>query len=192
MAQVPAFLKEHNIPAGNVEMLGLVKLLNTSLKDKFGKDNLIVSSDNYQLYLNHHSIDSAKLNLQDVKNWVIDYLSAEPGIARVFALDKLFTTTLNLTQKNMLANGYYPRRSGDIQVILQPQYIDGFVSTGTTHGLWNPYDTHIPLIWYGWGIKHGKTNREVYMTDIAPTIAAILHIQMPSGSIGHVIEDVMK
>ncbi|MES1198183.1 MAG: alkaline phosphatase PafA [Chitinophagaceae bacterium] len=192
VAQTPGFLKEHKIPAGNVSLLDITKQINKSLKDQFGKDNLIVSSDNYQFYLNHYLIDSAHLNSEEIKEWVVGYLSAEPGIARVFALDKLMMTTLNSKQKNMLANGYYPRRSGDIQVILQPQYIDGFISSGTTHGLWNPYDTHIPLLWYGWGIKAGKTNREVYMTDIAPTIAAILHIQMPSGSIGSVIEEVMK
>jgi len=93
----------------------------------------------------------------------------------------------------MLTNGYYPRRSGDVQIILQPHIIgDGFTNSGTTHGLWNPYDTHIPLLWYGWGVKHGKTNREVYMTDIAPTISAMLHIQMPSGCVGKPIEELMK
>ena len=92
----------------------------------------------------------------------------------------------------MLNNGYYPRRNGDIQIILLPNFIDAYGNTGTTHGLWNPYDAHIPLLWYGWGIKQGKTNRETYMTDIAPTLAALLHIQMPSGSIGHVIPEVMK
>ena len=82
----------------------------------------------------------------------------------------------------MIANGYYPRRSGDIQIILQTGMIDFFITSGTTHGLWNPYDAHIPLLWYGWGVKQGKTNRETYMTDIAPTLAALLHIQMPSGT----------
>jgi hypothetical protein len=77
-------------------------------------------------------------------------------------------------------------------VILKPGFIDAFSNTGSTHGLWNPYDAHIPLLWYGWGIKHGKSNREVYMTDIAPTIAAMLHIQMPGGSVGQVIEEVLK
>jgi len=46
------------------------------------------------------------------------------------------------------------------------------------------------LVWMGWGIKHGKSNREVYMTDIAPTLAALLHIQMPSGCIGKVITEI--
>jgi arylsulfatase A-like enzyme len=91
-----------------------------------------------------------------------------------------------------LNNGYYPPRNGDIQIILKPGYIDALSGVGTTHGLWNPYDTHIPLLWYGWGIKQGKSNREVYMTDIAPTLAALLHIQMPNGCVGKPIEEVMK
>ena len=64
--------------------------------------------------------------------------------------------------------------------------------TGMSHGVWNPYDSHIPLLFYGWGIKQGSLNRETYMTDIAATIAALLHIQMPSGSVGKVISEVIK
>ncbi|MGL6067806.1 MAG: alkaline phosphatase family protein, partial [Sediminibacterium sp.] len=61
-----------------------------------------------------------------------------------------------------------------------------------THGLWYKYDAHIPLLFYGWGIKKGNTDRETYMKDIAPTIAALLHIQQPSGAIGHPIPEVLK
>jgi hypothetical protein len=92
----------------------------------------------------------------------------------------------------MLNNGYYPPRNGDIQFILQPNHMEAYSTTGTTHGLWNPYDSHIPLLWYGWGIKQGKTNRETYMTDIAPTLAALLRIQAPNGNVGHVITEVIK
>src|SRR5205085_2973017 len=99
--------------------------------------------------------------------------------------------TLNATQKQMFSNGYFPNRSGDIQFVLKPGYVEGD-GYGTSHGLWNPYDAHIPLLWYGWGITHGKTNREVYMTDIAPTVSALLHIQMPSGCVGKVIGEVLK
>jgi hypothetical protein len=71
-------------------------------------------------------------------------------------------------------------------------YIDASGNTGTTHGLWNPYDTHIPLLWYGWGIRKGKTLRETSMSDIAPTLAALLRVQMPSGNIGTAISEVIK
>ena len=72
----------------------------------------------------------------------------------------------------------------------KPGYFDGG-SKGTTHGLWNPYDAHIPLLFFGWNVKPGKTNRETYMTDIAATVAAMLQIQMPNGCVGKVIEEVM-
>ena len=92
----------------------------------------------------------------------------------------------------MFVNGYYPPRAGDIQIILKSNYIENFLTAGTTHGLWNPYDAHIPLLWYGWGIKAGKTNRETYMTDIAPTLAAMLHIQMPNSCVGKVITEIFN
>jgi hypothetical protein len=127
-----------------------------------------------------------------VYNTIIDFLMQQPGIARAFALDSLSNVTLNASVRNIVANGYYPARSGDIGVIFEPQWIEGFENGGTTHGVWNPYDSHIPLLWYGWNVQPGKTNRKIFMTDIAPTLAAMLHIQMPSGSVGDVIEEVVK
>ena len=63
---------------------------------------------------------------------------------------------------------------------------------GASHSDWNPYDAHIPLVWMGKGIRPGKTNRTVGMNDIAPTLAAILRIQMPSGTNGEVIYEVTQ
>ena len=192
VAHVPGFLKEHNIPAASSDIASVTSILNTALKEKYGSPKLIVSGDNYQLYLNNAAIDSLHLNREEVKSWIIDYLAVEPTVARVFALDKIAVTTLNAKEKEMITNGWYPKRGGDIQVVLQPQTLEGFVTAGTTHGLWNPYDAHIPFLLYGWGVKQGKTNRETYMTDIAPTLAALLHIQMPSGSVGKVVEEAIR
>jgi predicted AlkP superfamily pyrophosphatase or phosphodiesterase len=191
-AHVPDFLKEHHIPAGNVDTERLYTDLNKALKEKFGADDLVTEISNCQVYLNHKQIAASKLNKKDILEWVMDYCSAYPGIDRVFEPAALASTTLNATIKEMLANGYNASRSGDIQMIFKPQFIEGFEGSGTTHGLWNPYDAHIPLLWYGWNIKPGKLNRQTAMADIAPTIAAMLHIQMPSGCIGHVIEEVTK
>ena len=92
----------------------------------------------------------------------------------------------------MVMNGYYARRSGPIQLILNAGWFEANKKTGTTHGTWNPYDTHIPLLFMGWGIHPGHTNQQVYMTDIAPTLAALLHIQMPNGCVGKPILDVLR
>ncbi len=190
--QVPEFLQENKLPGGRVFLSTLTSGLNKSLKEKYNIENIIVSDDNYQIHLNHYALDSAKANKKDITEWIVTQLSSQPGIYRVFALSDLNSVPLPARLRDMINNGYNPRRSGDIEVILQPGYIDAYSPTGTTHGLWNPYDSHIPLLWYGWGIKPGKTNRETYMTDIAATIAAMLHIQMPSACVGHAIEEVLK
>lgn len=192
VAHIPEFMKENKLPAGRVMMSNVIKLLNKTLLENFKISNLIVSDYNYQLHLNHPAIDSAKLDKKELIDWIIEYMSVEPGIDRVFALEDLNKVPLNSTIRKLLNNGYYPKRSGDIQLILKPNYIESWGTTGTTHGLWNPYDTHIPLLWYGWGIKQGKTNRETYMTDIAATVAALLKIQMPNGCVGQVISEVIK
>lgn len=192
VAQIPEFMQENKLPGGRVFMNTLMSNLNKAAAAQYKVNNIIVADDNYQLHLNHPSLDSAKVDEEEVIEWLVKKLTVEPGIDRAFAIEDLNEVPLNPTIRKMLNNGYYPRRNGDIQIILKPNYIDAWSNTGTTHGLWNPYDSHIPLLWYGWGIKQGRTNRETYMTDIAPTIAAMLHIQAPSGTIGNVITEVIK
>jgi hypothetical protein len=58
-----------------------------------------------------------------------------------------------------VANSYYPPGSGYIQLILQPQWIEGFENRGTTRGAWNPYGAHIPLPWFCWNIRTGKNKQ---------------------------------
>jgi hypothetical protein len=77
-------------------------------------------------------------------------------------------------------------------VVFQPGWLDSWARTGTTHGAWNPYDTHIPLVFMGWDIHPGATAKMVHMTDIAPTLATLLHIQAPNGNIGTPIPDLLS
>lgn len=91
----------------------------------------------------------------------------------------------------MVANGYHVKRSGDIQLIMRSgwneEYDVRYPGKGTNHGSWAPYDTHIPLIFYGTGVKPGIDYSRHYITDIAPTVAALLGIQMPNGCVGEAI-----
>ncbi|MBK7679328.1 MAG: alkaline phosphatase PafA [Chitinophagaceae bacterium] len=192
VANIPEFMKENKLPGGRIFMNDVTKEMNTSLNEKYKISNIIMYDDNYQLALNHPALDSAQLDTKKIVSWIVDNLGKNPAIARVFPLDELNKVPLPATVRTYMNNGYYKKRSGDIQFILKPNFIDAWSNTGTTHGLWNPYDTHIPLLWYGWGIKQGKTNRETYMSDIAPTIAALLRIQAPNGNIGQVITEVIK
>lgn len=191
VTQVPGFLTENKIPAGLFDNAKVTTELNTILGNEFGNPNLLIGLINHEVQFNHKLIDSLKLDKTKIFKRAINYLEALHSVTRAFSLEDLSATTLPEKIKEMAANGYNPERSGDIQYILLPQYFEGG-STGTSHGMWNPYDAHIPLVWYGWMVKPGKSNKEVYMTDIAPTLAALLRIQMPSGCVGKPIEAVTR
>lgn len=190
-AHVPGFSKANRLPGGSFNEDSVTVGINSMLNKEFGLNNLINGIFEYNVVLNHHLIDSASLDEEKITKAIIKYLNQQEFTSQVFSTSDFDEAPINFMQKQMMQNGFFPSRSGDIQIVLKPGYVDGN-GTGTSHGVWNPYDSHIPLLWYGWGIKHGKTNHEYYMTDIAATLAAILHIQMPSGCIGHVIEEVIK
>ena len=193
VAHVPAFMKENKLPAGYFNEGAVLEQLNQTLRDKFDHNNLALTISNYQVVLNDKLINSEKkLRREEIVSTAISFLVKQEAVISAFDLQQLGQLALPAKIKEMMVNGYSPLRGGDIQLILKSNYIESYYVKGSTHGMWNPYDAHIPLLWYGWGIRTGKTNRETYMTDIAPTLAALLHIQMPSGSIGTVINEVMK
>lgn len=191
VSHIPGFLVENKLPGGTVDDNAMIDDLNKLLAEKYKQKNLVLSAYNYQISLNHSIIDSFDLDKEAIIKDVIRYASKIKGIDRVFAIDELMEQPMNAAVKNRIANGWHPKRSGDVQIIYTPGWIDGG-KTGTTHGLWNPYDSHIPLVWYGWNIKPGRSTEEVYMTDIAATLAAMLHIQMPNGCVGKPIQAVLK
>ena len=191
VAHIPGFLEANKIPSGFLDGYAMMYYLNANAKAKYGLSNVVVDADNYQLTLNHTLLDSAKISKETMIDFLLPLVKKINGVANAFDISKINAETLPEVQKKMLSNGYYAKHCGDIQLIYQPGWIDGG-PTGTTHGLWNPYDAHIPLVWFGWDITHGQTNDEVYMTDIAPTIAAMLHIQMPNGCIGKPIVAITK
>jgi predicted AlkP superfamily pyrophosphatase or phosphodiesterase len=186
VAHVPAFLAQHKIPGGGVDDGDIASRLTKNVSAKFGISKVISSVINYQVYLS----DSAATN-ESIREFIVEELKKEPAVSTAFDLKVLPETLLPAVQKDRITNGYLPSRSGDIQFIFKPGYFDGG-SKGTTHGLWNPYDSHIPLLFFGWDVKPGKLNRETYMTDIAATLAAMLQIQMPNGCVGHVITEVLR
>lgn len=193
VAHVPGFLDKHHIPNGNVVGTDVLKALNEKLKSIYGYERLCLYGSNYQFYLDHELILEKGLDKQKIIVSAIEFLEQQKGIDRALDYAQLQEAMLPKALKEQLVNGYYPKRCGDILVLLKPGYIDDeYGGHGTTHGVWSPYDAHIPLLFYGKGIRNGSTNEKVYMTDIAPTLAALLHIQMPSGCIGQVIKGVIK
>jgi predicted AlkP superfamily pyrophosphatase or phosphodiesterase len=182
-------LKDLKIPAGNKSEKEAFKELTTYLKQKTGKDSLLRALADYQVYLNEPKIQSA-LQREEIKKLIVDWFYKQDGVAYAIDMEHMQNENIPEPVKTMIVNGYNKQRSGCIQIILQPGWYSDSHTTGTTHGTWNPYDTHIPLLWYGWGIPKGETHRKINMTDIAATLSALLHIQMPNGCVGNVITEI--
>ncbi|MBC7913074.1 MAG: alkaline phosphatase family protein, partial [Pyrinomonadaceae bacterium] len=196
-AHNPNFLKDHKIPAGlwsGSNTTGGLTELNDLLSKKYGTDKLIRSLFNYQVHLDYTVINSKALDINQIKKDIITYYKNMENVSYVVDLKNIGNEAIPEVLKARIINGYNEKRSGEIQIILNPAYYQGSGSeaTGTTHGTWNPYDTHIPLIFMGWGIKQGKTTRLTSMADVASTLSTLLHIQEPNGNIGQPITEVLK
>ena len=191
VANTPGFLAEHKIPGGTFSDLALAAELNKKIEENFAIKKAVVSLQNCQVYLDIDAMEKQGKDAEALKKLIIKTLKEKDFITNAFETKKISTETLPEPVKKMVSNSYNDKRSGDIQFVPKAGYFDGG-PRGTTHGLWNPYDAHIPLVWFGWGVKQGKTNRETYMTDIAATVAAMLQIQMPSGCVGQVIPELIK
>ena len=190
-AHISEFLQKHNIPAGRWDDGDIKKELTALLKNQFSHPGLINAVEEYDIYLNHATIDSLKLNEAAIKETITQYLLKNDLVLNVIDNTNANVAAVPSKIREMVVNGYNPQRSGDLQILMKSGVMDA-AKTGMSHGVWNPYDSHIPLLFYGWGIKQGNLSREVHMTDISATIAALLHIQMPNGCIGSVIPEVLK
>lgn len=184
------YLNDHKMPAGNFSISSMKKELNAWLEMQTGVRDLLRSLMNYQVFFNEENLKKSGLNRAAVRNEIVAWLQQRPEVQFVADLEAGALNTIPEPIRQMIVNGYVPGRSGVIQFIPAPGYYSGYAPTGTTHGTWNPYDTHIPLLWYGWGIPKGSTNRRIDITDISATLAALLHIQMPNGCVGKVITEI--
>lgn len=179
-----AFLQDRRIPAGSWNASATAKKLNQVLAKEYPEVGDIVKTVmNYQVFFNRDVIKSKQLDFDNIKQTVVNVLKEDPSVLYACDMAKASTESIPEEVKSRIINGYNRERSGDVVIILKPNFYAHSMK-GTDHGAWNSYDTHIPLVFMGWGIKHGATTKQTFMTDIAPTIAAMLHVQAPNGCVG--------
>jgi predicted AlkP superfamily pyrophosphatase or phosphodiesterase len=191
-AHNPNFLKNNNMPAGGLEMSTTLKKVNEELSQQLGINGKVITYENEcKLYLDHALIAASGKSLDEVKSAIIKRLEQEPNILYVVDFDKALTTSVPQPLRDRIINGYNKKRSGDLIYVAKPDWENVSNSAdykGTTHGMWNPYDAHIPFVLYGWHVAQGQTSKPVSITDIAPTLCEMLHIQMPNSCVGNAQE----
>ncbi|HEY9544262.1 alkaline phosphatase family protein [Prevotella sp.] len=188
-AHNPNFMKRHRIPAGGFEGWTIGgKELNAHLQQTFGTQaKLVTGANSFRVYINRKGVAEAGLDLQRVKDEAAAWLMKRPEVMYVADHARLANQAIPQPIKERIINGWNVKRSGDLTIITAPGWLEATNSPdykGTGHSQWNPYDAHIPFVLYGWNVKKGSTVEPTRIVDIAPTICAMLHIQMPNACVG--------
>jgi predicted AlkP superfamily pyrophosphatase or phosphodiesterase len=191
VAPIPGYAQKHKIPAGTITDDGIKNELGKMLTAKGLNPKLISAITEFNIYLNHNLMDSLQVTQEKLTSLITNYLEQKSNIIQVVESRKAAYAPLPQSIRERIVNGFNPQRSGDLMFITKSGVVGGG-NTGTGHGVFYNYDAHIPLLFYGKGIKKGQVNNVNYMTDIAPTITTLLGIQMPSGSIGKPILEVIQ
>ncbi|QCX39853.1 alkaline phosphatase family protein [Aureibaculum algae] len=189
--QVPSYLKTLKIPSGYFDNKDFKKKANAFLLEKYKSDDLIEDISNFQIFLNKSKIKELKLEANEVAQSLADEVINYKGISRAVTSRTMQTANFTGGIMHFLQNGYNQKFSGDVLLVPNPATIS-YSKTGSTHGSGYNYDTHVPIIFYGKGIKQGSSKSLVNITDIAPTISTLLEITFPNATSGKVVQEVLE
>lgn len=196
VADVPQSLKDNKIPAGNFQIANVENGLNDHLQKYFPGKKVIERISNDQVFLNQDLFTgdpkTSGIEMLIATELITNYLQATEGVAQVYP--KAIVKQGNYTEggtKGMIIRGYNFKRSGDIIYQLEPGWITGSSPQGTTHGSSYTYDTHVPILFYGAGIKKGSSSQYHTITDIAPTLSVLLEIKFTSGCTGQPVSEML-
>jgi len=184
---VPSYLQSVKIPAGYFNSREFSMKVNSYVTSTFGASDLIKSISNNQIFLNREKIKGLDLDLDDVQEAIVNEIIGYKFIDKAYTATTLSSTALPVGIEQLIQNGFNQKRSGDVVYIFDPAVI-AYSKTGSTHGSAFEYDTHVPLLFFGKGIKHGYTLKKTEVVDIAPTVSALLSISYPNGNQGQPLE----
>ena len=192
----PKFSKEVGMPTGRFNSERAISVLESYLKAVYGRANWIKSYNNRQIYLNQELIDASKLNLGEVQLKAAQFINQFKGVANATTATILQTSNFSNNILFKFQNSYNLERSGDVLINLEPGWIEEnnrkvsfeYYKQSSPYR----YDSHVPLIWYGWKINRGEILKNVNIQDVSATIANFLNIAYPSGTTGKPIEKLVN
>lgn len=190
-APTPSYTAKEQAIGGYWKSDRLELFLEDTLAKRYGDGDWVLNESNQNVFLNHRLIQSKKLSLKEIQYEVAQLCLSFSEILNSYTASDLNQSRGGDLLKNMIQQGYDARRSGDVVYVLDPAYIE-YGMTGTTHGSPFAYDTHVPAIFYGFGVQQGETYARQAITDIAPTVSMLCGIPLPDACTGNPIERAIR
>lgn len=187
VAENPIYLKDRKYNVTNISSKDIFASLSKFSTDTFGA-NFVLTYSNFNVFLNRDIIKEKGLELAKVKQSFKDFLMTQEYVKRVYTQEEILAATGQDYYLNFIFKGYDPKQSGDLVLLEGAGYLES-IETGTTHGTPNSYDTNVPLLFYGWHVPQGESNKKEYITEIAPTLSKMLKITTPNGTESQVLEE---
>jgi predicted AlkP superfamily pyrophosphatase or phosphodiesterase len=181
-----AYLQDKGIPNGQLNERTMQKELERLIAAEGFNHNWISKLMNLNLYFS----DSLKTLKNDeylkLKVICANWLTKQEGIARVLDSER---TSNSLDEREQLAiRGYHPKRSGDLILIEEANW-SSYADKGSTHGSPYKYDTHVPLLFYGFGIRKAEVVKPYPVTSIVSSLSLLFGFQMNQGLLAKPIEE---
>jgi len=193
----PGYLNSLKIPAGYVDPDSWDKQAAIDrIRKRFGiNGKLIEKYDHPYLYFSSNITADQNIDREALEAAVADELTKFPGVSLAVSSAALRRGNVPDTWLHRsVLNNFHPKRSGDIYIVFEPNwFINDFdgLTVAATHGSPWQYDTYVPIVFAGAGIKPAMVDRRVHTIDIAPTLAAYLGIKPPSGSQGNPLTEIL-
>ncbi|MGH9754682.1 MAG: alkaline phosphatase family protein [Blastocatellia bacterium] len=191
VAPVPEHARQYGL-GGRIEPKSITDAVENALDKSFGEEKWVLAFSNGNIYLDEAVIERRKIAVEDVERMAGQAIVKIDGVAECFLRSQILSGRLPQTKiARSVANGFYAQRNGNMVVVPQPFFFIGEGVT-TTHGTPYVYDTHVPVIFYGAGVVAGTHHSDASPADIAPTLAALLKIEIPSNSVGRILSEAIK
>lgn len=188
---IPEYAQEYGL-GGRIEAKAISEVAEAALNKRFGEDKWILSLSNGNIYFDYAALERRKASPEEAEIIASAAIRQVPGIAECFTRTQIaFGKMPQTAVARSVAEGFYPHRNGDLVIVPQPFFLAGETIVAS-HGTPYSYDTHVPVIFYGAGVQAGIFTRLSSPLDIAPTLAAILRIEQPSNSVGHLLGEAIK
>jgi predicted AlkP superfamily pyrophosphatase or phosphodiesterase len=191
VSEIPTVLEKSRVPTGYFKANQALQLLKSYLNAVYGQGDWVKGYYEKQIFLNRILVEDAKIPLEDIQKKVSRFLVQFSGVASAYPYTAFEANDFNNGHLKRIVNSFSPQRSGDVIITLNPGWVEksDFV---TNHNSPYEYDSHVPLIWYGWTVNRASVTRKVGMTDIAATLSSLCKVPFPNACTGEPLIELMR